>query len=255
MNCVVLAAGYATRLYPLTEHFPKPLLKVGKKTIIDWLVDDVDRFGKIDRFTVVSNARYADNFLRWRSDKALGRDGLIPTRAPIEILDDGSTTNETRVGAVKDILFALENANLSGDLLVLAGDNVLDFSLGAFVDYFERVDGSAIMRYYEPEPALLRKCGVLELGEGDRVVGMVEKPAEPKTHWCVPPFYAYRGLTPAKLRDALAKGRGYDAPGSLAAWLCEREPVYAFEMPGRRYDVGDLESYRKISAQYEGFKD
>ena len=105
MNCVVLAAGYATRLYPLTEHFPKPLLKVGKKTIIDWLVDDVDRFGKIDRFTVVSNARYADNFLRWRSDKALGRDGLIPTRAPIEILDDGSTTNETRVGAVKDILF------------------------------------------------------------------------------------------------------------------------------------------------------
>ncbi|MBR4750297.1 MAG: nucleotidyltransferase family protein [Thermoguttaceae bacterium] len=255
MNCVILAAGYATRLYPLTENFPKPLLKVGEKTIVDWLIDDVDRFGKIERFVVVTNAKFADFFYKWRDDKASGVDALVPSKAPIEVLNDGSTSNETRIGAVKDVLFAIEEANLSGDLLVLAGDNVLDFSLGAFLDYFERVDGDAIMRYYEPDPNKLRKCGVLELGENDLVLSMVEKPQEPKSNWCVPPFYAYRNLTATKLRDALEQGCGYDAPGSLAAWACANEKVYATLMPGKRFDVGDLESYNKISAEYRGFNE
>ncbi len=255
MNCVVLAAGYATRLYPLTENFPKPLLKVGEKTIVDWLIDDADRFGKIERFVVVSNGKFADCFYKWREDKALGKDGLIPTKAPIDVLDDGSTSNETRVGAVNDVLFAIEKAKLSGDLLVLAGDNVLDFSLATFLDYFARVDGSAIMRYYEPDVNRLRKCGVLELGENDLVLSMVEKPENPKSNWCVPPFYAYRGMTAAKIRGALERGCGYDAPGSLAAWVCANEEVRAMEMPGKRFDVGNLESYNKISAEYRGFKE
>lgn len=255
MNCVILAAGYATRLYPLTENFPKPLLKVGEKTIVDWLIDDVDRCGKIERFVVVTNAKFADFFYKWRDDKAVGAEGLVPSKAPIDVLNDGSTSNETRIGAVKDVLFAIEEANLSGDLLVLAGDNVLDFSLKTFVDYFERVDGDAIMRYYEPDPKKLRKCGVLELGENDLVLSMVEKPQEPKSNWCVPPFYAYRGLTATKLRDALKQGCGYDAPGSLAAWACANEKVYAALMPGKRFDVGDLESYNKISAEYRGFNE
>lgn len=255
MNCVILAAGYATRLYPLTENFPKPLLKVGEKTIVDWLIDDVDRCGKIERFVVVTNAKFADFFYKWRDDKAAGAEGLVPSKAPIDVLNDGSTSNETRIGAVKDVLFAIEEANLSGDLLVLAGDNVLDFSLKTFVDYFERVDGDAIMRYYEPDPKKLRKCGVLELGENDLVLSMVEKPQEPKSNWCVPPFYAYRGLTATKLRDALKQGCGYDAPGSLAAWACANEKVYAALMPGKRFDVGDLESYNKISAEYRGFNE
>ena len=255
MNCVILAAGYATRLYPLTENFPKPLLKVGEKTIVDWLIDDVDRCGKIDRFVVVTNSKCADFFYKWRDDKAAGAEGLVPSKAPIDVLNDGSTSNETRIGAVKDVLFAIEEANLSGDLLVLAGDNVLDFSLKTFVDYFERVDGDAIMRYYEPDPKKLRKCGVLELGENDLVLSMVEKPQEPTSNWCVPPFYAYRGLTATKLRDALKQGCGYDAPGSLAAWACANEKVYAALMPGKRFDVGDLESYNKISAEYRGFNE
>ena len=253
MNCVILAAGYATRLYPLTENFPKPLLEVGGKTIVDWLLDDLDRYGKIKEYVVVSNARYADCFQRWRDAKEAGRDGLTPTSAPIRIANDGSTTNETRIGAVKDLLFALETLKLSGDCLVLAGDNVLDFSLGAFLEYFERKPGDAVMRYYEPSVEKLRKCGVLELGEDDRVLSMVEKPSEPKSHWCVPPFYAYRNLTPEKIREALEQGCGYDAPGSLVAWLCQKEPVFAMEAPGRRYDVGNLESYEKIKSEYRGF--
>lgn len=255
MNCVILAAGYATRLYPLTENFPKPLLKVGEKTILDWLVDDLDRFGKIERFVVVSNAKFADYLRTWKVQKASGEDGLIPSQAPIDILDDGSTSNETRVGAVNDLLFAIEEERLSGDLLVMAGDNVLDFSLGAFLEFFEQVDGSAIMRYFEPAPARLRNCGVLELGDDSRVLAMVEKPEEPKSNWCAPPFYAYRGMTAEKIRAALGDGCGHDAPGSLAAWICAREPVYAMLMPGKRHDVGNLENYCKIAAEYRGFQE
>lgn len=254
MNCVVLAAGYATRLYPLTENFPKPLLKVGEKTIVDWLIDDLDRLGKIEKFVVVSNAKFADHFYKWRDAKEKGQDGLKPTQAPIQILNDGSVSNETRIGAVKDILFAIEEAQLTGDLLVLAGDNVLDFSLARFVEYFEsKPDGSAIMRYFEPNAEKLKKCGVLALDEQDRVVDMTEKPAEPKSNWCCPPFYAFRNMTAEKIKGALEEGCGFDAPGSLTAWTCKKERVYAMEMPGKRYDVGNLESYQKISSEYRGY--
>ena len=135
MNCIVLAAGYATRLYPLTENFPKPLLEVGGKTIVDWLLDDLNRSGKIKRCAVVSNAKFAEHFRKWRDAKQAGETKF---NAPIEIVDDGSTSNETRIGAVKDILFALETLGWSGDTLVVAGDNVLSFSLNLFLDYFER---------------------------------------------------------------------------------------------------------------------
>ena len=115
MKCLILAAGYATRLYPLTENFPKPLLKVGEKTILDWLVDDVSPV--IDEFIVVSNHKFAHHFEAWAATKP----------QPITVVDDGTSTNETRLGAVKDIALGLQNNE--DDVLVMAGDNVLDFSL------------------------------------------------------------------------------------------------------------------------------
>lgn len=250
MNCLVLAAGYATRLYPLTENFPKPLLDVGGKTIVDRLLDDLNRGGKIERCAVVSNAKFADCFRDWRDAKQASETKFS---VPIEIVDDGSTTNETRIGAVKDMLFAMETLGWSGDTLVVAGDNVLSFSLNLFLDYFERKGketpgANAATRYFEPSVEKLRKCGVLEIGDDDRALSMEEKPAEPKSHWCAPPFYCYRDLTCDKIRAALADGCGFDAPGSFLAWTCRNEPTFAFEMPGPRFDVGDLESYRKIKA-------
>ena len=124
MKCLILAAGYATRLYPLTENFPKPLLKVGEKTILDWLVDDLDSAGVIDGYVVISNHKYASHFERWAEGK--------PQR--ISVVDDGTESNETRLGAVRDIQFAMEQLGLDDDLLVIAGDNVLDFSLTKFLD-------------------------------------------------------------------------------------------------------------------------
>lgn len=241
MKCLILAAGYATRLYPLTENFPKPLLEVGGKPILDWLIDDLRTADIIDEFVIISNHKFAQHFEKWAAEKDYR----------VTVVDDGTNTNETRLGAVCDIRYAMEQLEIDDDMMVLAGDNVLDFSLVRFLDYALRKEASCVMRYFEPNRETLPKRGVLEL-EGDRVVSMEEKPANPKTQWCCPPFYYYTRADAKRISEALQDGCGYDAPGSFIAWLCRKAPVYAMEMPGSRYDVGNLESYTKIRNEYRG---
>lgn len=242
MKCLILAAGYATRLYPLTENFPKPLLKVGEKTILDWLIDDIDTANVIDEYVVISNHKYACHFEEWAKTK----------EQKITVVDDGTSTNETRLGAVKDIQFAIEQLSLDDDMLVIAGDNVLDFSLTKFLAYIQEKNASCIMRYYEPSEQKLLKCGVVTIDENDRVTEMTEKSPTPATHWCCPPFYYYAKKDACKIPQAIEEGCGIDAPGSYIAWLCKQVPVYAMEMPGSRYDIGNLESYDKVQKEYKG---
>ena len=242
MKCLILAAGYATRLYPLTENFPKPLLKVGEKTILDWLVDDIHRCGLVDEYVVISNHKYAHHFENWANEK----------QQNITVVDDGTSSNETRLGAVRDIQFAIDALNLDDEMLVIAGDNVLDFSLTEFIRYAGKKNTSCIMRYYEASEQRLTKCGVVEIDESDRILTMEEKPAQPKTHWCCPPFYFYTREDAKLIAKGIAAGCGTDAPGSYIAWLCTQTPVHAMEMPGSRYDIGNLESYETVQKEYKG---
>ena len=242
MKCLILAAGYATRLYPLTEHFPKPLLKVGEKTILDWLIEDIHTSDLVDEYIVISNHRFAHHFETWAAAHPL----------PITVVDDGTSTNETRLGAVCDIQFAIDKLHLDDDLLILAGDNVLDFSLTAFLRYAQEKGTSCTMRYHEPDESKLHKVGVSEIDEHERLLSLEEKPANPKSHWITPPFYFYTRADAARIRDAIADGCGTDAPGSLVAWMCRHSTLYSMEMPGRRYDIGNLESYQKVQEMYRG---
>ena len=242
MKCLILAAGYATRLYPLTENFPKPLLKVGEKTILDWLLDDIHSSGKVDEYIVISNHKYAPHFRAWADAHAL----------PVCVADDGTESNETRLGAVKDVLFAVESLKLDDDLLVIAGDNVLDFSLTKFIDYALKKNTSCVMRYYESDEKRLKRSGVAVIDENERLLEMEEKPENPKSHWCTPPFYFYKSADVKKIGDAVADGCGTDAPGSLAAWMCAHSVMHSMEMPGSRYDIGNLESYRSVQETYRG---
>lgn len=242
MKCLILAAGYATRLYPLTENFPKPLLTVGDKTILDWLVDDIDRAGTVDEFVVISNHKYAVHFDTWAATK--------PQK--VTVVDDGTDTNETRLGAVRDIQYAIDTLGLDDDMLVIAGDNVLDFSLTRFMEYATAKGTSCIMRYYEPNEQKLLKCGVVTVDEQDKILHMTEKSPTPATHWCCPPFYYYTREDARLVAKGIAAGCGTDAPGSYIAWLCTQTAVHAMEMPGRRYDIGNLESYEKVKQEYKG---
>ncbi len=242
MKCLILAAGYATRLYPLTENFPKPLLKVGDKTILDWLVDDIDSSGEVDSYVVISNHKFAHHFEQWAKTK----------KQNITVVDDGTESNETRLGAVKDIQFAIEKLALDDDMLVIAGDNVLDFSMCRFVAYAKEKKTSCILRYYEPDTKRLSKSGVVTVDEKDLVLKMAEKPSDPESNWCTPPFYYYRLEDARLLQKGIDAGCGTDAPGSYIAWLCTQTSVHAMEMPGARYDIGNLESYEKVQQQYRG---
>lgn len=242
MKCLILAAGYATRLYPLTENFPKPLLKVGEKTILDWLVDDIDRAGLVDEYVVISNHKYAHHFDTWAATK--------PQK--ITVVDDGTSTNETRLGAVKDIQFAIDKLCLDDELLVIAGDNVLDFSLTKFMYYAKEKNTTCVMRYYEADAKKLTKSGVVEIDENDKLLGMEEKPAQPKSPWCCPPFYFYTREDAKRIQAGIDAGCGTDAPGSYIAWLCKQTVVHAMEMPGKRYDVGNLQSYEQVQKDYRG---
>jgi len=242
MKCLVLAAGYATRLYPLTENFPKPLLKIGDKTILDWLLDDIHTSGAVDEYIVVSNHKYARHFKVWAKTKPY----------KITVVDDGTETNETRLGAVRDIQFAIEKLTINDDMLVIAGDNVLDFSLTKFINYARQKRTSCIMRYYEPSEEKLLKCGVVTVDDNDLVLDMTEKSPNPATHWCCPPFYFYTREDVKLVKKGIESGCGTDAPGSFVAWLCKQVPVHAMEMPGVRYDIGYLESYEKVKKEYRG---
>ncbi len=235
MKCLILAAGYATRLYPLTENFPKPLLKVGKKTILDWLTDDIDQNTDIHEFIVISNHKFAHHFVAWAKE----------SKKDITIVDDGTTSNETRLGAVKDILFAIKQLNIDDDLMVMAGDNLLDFSLKGFVDFYEDKQTSCVMCHKEDDLKKQQKTAIITIDENDLITSYEEKPQVPKGNLAVPPFYIYRKEDINRIDEAIEHGCNYDAPGSFAAWLSKHVPMHAYIMPGKRHDIGDLKSYEE----------
>ncbi len=239
MKCLILAAGYATRLYPLTENFPKPLLEVAGKPILDWLIDDMEKTGLVDEYVIISNHKFAHIFEEWAADND-----------KIRVLDDGTTSNDNRLGAVRDIQFAIDELKLDDDLLVMAGDNLLDFSLEGFVRYAKEKNASCVMSYYVADKARLQKSGVAELDADRRILAMEEKPAEPKSNWCVPAFYCYTREDSKLIQKGIESGCAVDAPGSFISWLCGQTKVYAWEMPGQRYDIGNLESYEEVKKTF-----
>ena len=247
MKCILLAAGYATRLYPLTENFPKPLLEVGEKTILDWLIDDIYASGEIREFAVVTNHKFAKIFEDWTVSRMNSdRSGQLVT-----VIDDGTSTNETRLGAVRDIQFVLEKTGID-DVLVVAGDNLLDFSICSFIEYAKKKNTSCIMRYYEPDESRLTRSGVISIDDEGLVLSMEEKPKNPKSNWLAPPFYFYKAEDAARIADGIAAGCGVDAPGSYVAWLCSQTRVYSMQMPGVRFDIGNLDSYETAKKEYSG---
>lgn len=242
MKCLILAAGYATRLYPLTENFPKPLLEVQGKSILDYLIEDINSSGEVDEYVVVSNHKFSKHFDDWAKKSAY----------KITVIDDMTESNETRLGAVKDIEYAIDKLRIKDDLLIIAGDNLLDFSLVKFIEYTKEKNTSCIMRYYEGEVKKLQKSGVVVCDEQEKVLKMQEKPQSPESNWCCPPFYFYKKDDIALIKEAIKEGCGTDAPGSLVSWMSGKRVVHAFKMPGRRYDIGNLESYEKVQKEYKG---
>lgn len=246
MKNIVIAAGYATRLYPLTENFPKPLLKIGERSILDRILDDVDGIEEIDEHIIVTNHKFAEIFNNWVSERK-----LKPGTKPIRIIDDGTTDNENRLGAVKDLLLAIDEFGINDDIMVLAADNVLDFSFQGFVNFFKQKNTSVIMCHHEPELYKLQRTGVIAVDDDMKVLEMQEKPEHPVSNWAVPPFYIYKKNDLPLIRDCLNHGCGFDAPGNLAHYLVNATTIHAWIMPGSRYDIGSLDSYKEAQILFQ----
>ena len=242
MKNIVIAAGYATRLGDLTKNFPKPLLKIGNSTILGRMLDDIDKIDDIDEHVIITNHRFAPIFEEWVA-------GLNYIK-PITIVDDGTETNETRLGAVCDLLFAMEKLSIDDDMLVVAADNLLFFSFQEFVDFAKSKQTSCIMCHEQPSIEKLQRTGVVELDENHRVLGMEEKPQEPKSHWAVPPFYIYLKKDLELVRNSVANGCGKDAPGNLAHYMVEHTTMHAWPMSAGRFDIGSLDTYYEAVEKY-----
>lgn len=242
MKNIVIAAGYATRLYPLTENFPKPLLKIGNSSILERMLDDIDRISDIDEHIIVSNHKFAGIFEEWSK--------TVDYRCPLTIIDDGTTSNDNRLGAVRDLLLAIGQSEVDDHILVVAADNILDFSFQGFVDFFKEKNSSVIMCHHEPELRRLQRTGVIAVDENMRVTLMQEKPEVPVSNWAVPPFYIYHRDDLPLIRDCMNHGCGFDAPGNLAHYLTDVTTIHAWQMPGSRYDIGSLDSYEEAQKRF-----
>lgn len=235
MKNIVIAAGYATRLGELTRNFPKPLLKIGESTILGRMLDDIDRIPEITEHVIVTNHKFAPIFEEWKATQRYAK--------PITIIDDGTSTNETRLGAVCDLLFAMERLGIDDDMLVVAADNLLFFSFQEFVDFAKAKQTSCIMCHEQPSIEKLRRTGVIVVDEQMRVLNMEEKPQEPKSHWAVPPFYIYLRKDLDIVRHAVENGCGKDAPGNLAHYMVDHTTMHAWQMTAGRFDIGSLDTY------------
>jgi glucose-1-phosphate thymidylyltransferase len=222
MKALILAAGYATRLRPLTDSIPKQLLPVGGRPMVDWIVDRIAETSA-DEVHLVTNARFAADFERW----AEGKD--------VRVHNDGTTSNEDRLGAIGDIRFV----GLDDDLLVIAGDNLFDDSLADYESYWRARDGSSVAVLDVGDRELAKQYGVVDVDENDRVTDFLEKPADPPTTLCATATYLYTREHARLVATYLDEGNPPDQPGNFVAWLHKREPVYAYRFRGEWYDIGD----------------
>jgi glucose-1-phosphate thymidylyltransferase len=226
VKALILAAGYATRLRPLTDSLPKMLLPLAERPLLDYLLDRL-REVELEEIQLVTNARFAGAFRDWAPED-------------VTVLDDSTTSNEDRLGAIGDIAFALERGLSGDDLLIVAGDNLIGYSLAELVDFSRTKGGSALAVREVADRTLLSQYGIAELDTDDRVIGLEEKPARPKSNLAATASYVYRADHIALLPQYLQEGNPPDAPGNFTAWLHTREPVYGYRVTGEWHDIGDL---------------
>ncbi len=231
MKAILLCAGFATRMYPLTKDRAKPLLPVAGKPIVGHLVDQLDACACFDEILIVANERFHHQFVEWGDDR-------------VTVLNDGATDNDNRLGAVQDLAWAIHERRIDEPILVAAGDNLFRNVIEPFVVDYRRRPRNLIACYREPDQDKLKRTGVAEISADGRLVRLVEKPTSPPTDWACPALYMLETEALAELPTCAPE----DALGSFIARLAPRVPVFTHEMQGSRLDVGNLAEYARAES-------
>lgn len=237
MKALIMAAGYGTRLYPITKDTPKPLLDVGGRPMIDHVVDKIEAVDEVNELLVVTNDKFYDRFLEWKNETT------FPW--PVTVLNDGSTEDGEKRGAIGDIQYTIDQADPDDDLMVLAGDNLFDFSLTEMVDTFNRVEDNVIGVLRFDDESKLSKYGIVETDDRDRVIQFREKPDDPPSNLVAMGMYLFPEEKLRMVQDYLDDGGNPDEPGWYVTWLVENDTVYAHSFDGNWFDIGDKDSLEK----------
>ena len=242
MKCILLCAGYATRLFPLTENFPKALLEIGGRPILDYILDEVNTLKEVDEIYVITNDKYASHFENWANIKN--------NIKPIKVFNDHTTNNDDRLGAIGDIAYTIDQANINDDMLIIAGDNLFKFKLQDFIDFYHTKNAPIVAGQVSDDKALLSRLGVIEKDENNLIIGMEEKPAEPKGNVKSFGIYLYPKEIIPVIKNYLAEGNKPDAPGYLLDYLYKKQPVYVHCFNEKWYDVGTHETLAEVNKEY-----
>jgi glucose-1-phosphate thymidylyltransferase len=240
MNALILAAGYATRLYPLTLNKAKPLLEVGGKPIIEWLMDNLASVSELTAVYIVTNAKFAGDFQNWANAYQDRRRGLR-----IEVINDGSRTDDDKLGAIGDINLVLTRENLANeDLLVIAGDNLFEQPMVEFVSA-ARKSVAAVAVYDVGDLEAMKKYGAVSIDKNGVITHCEEKPEKPKSTLAAVALYYYSREVLPLFTTYLAADNNPDQPGRFVQWLYTRKPVNTFQIKGRWLDIGSKETLEK----------
>ncbi len=242
MKAIILAAGYATRLYPLTVSQPKHLLEVAGNPILNYCIEKLEKLDIVDAIYLVTNNKFYQNFLRWAS--ALNFNKMI------NILNDGTIENQTKLGAIGDLNFVVEQEHLDDDLLVVAGDNIFEFELTDLIKEFEKYRKTMLAVYDVKNSELAKLYGIVEVNSQMVITNFVEKPPHPKSTLASTGVYLFPKESLKLIKEYLNKGNNPDKPGDYISWLYKKEKVYTFSFPGRWFDVGSPDQLMEADAYF-----
>ena len=245
MKGLILGAGYATRLGALTHNRPKPLLPIADRPILDYLLDHIEQESDISEVIIVTNARFAAHFQAWQTTQKRS--------LSLQILDDGTTSDENKLGAIGDIRFTIQKLHIDDDLFVIAGDNLFDFDLRPFFAACTQ-RGSIVGVYDVKDITLMPQYSEVQMDHDGRILRFVEKPKNPTTTFMAIALYAYRREHLPLLEDYARAGGNMDSPGYFPAWLSQRVAVYGHVFHGRWYDIGHIGQYREADAAWRSMR-
>ena len=238
MKAIILLAGYATRMYPLTENMPKALLPIKGKPVVDYIVEQINKLPQVDTIYAVTNSKFFPHFSKWAK--------TAPTLIPIEVLDDGTTSNENKRGAIGDIHFTITEKNIDDELFIVAGDNYFTYDLTEQHEVFRQTGCDTIVGKELDDIEQLKAFAVAKLDENGKVLHLVEKPDKPESNIGIFASYFYRKDTIPLFKQYLDEGNNPDSPGYFPGWLYKIRDIYTYTMNGDGYDIGTIEMYEQL---------